>query len=649
MAHGIRVVAPGERDNYTEFFRGLIGRDNVFASFEKAKKPQSRVRDGEDRPDILRRLPAGISAETTVVRCEIWGCARPRCIIQFQVDEETLNYLQNGKPLRWRPIKAVKAVYGNPPFLPTSFFTGVNAEKMGWILGCGDKHKDKAVASSVSWDSDWDKCFGQELQGDEMVSLSFKSQEPIIVGLRQWSRYANAAIDEDGAVLDSSDPLNVKNLASLEVFKEPPFPGCRIDQLGNILSGKKKVEARTTDFEELGDFVGYLAVKVGACRKKAGEFWGWPPGKTTLRTATGQPLLDDEADLTCSSLVLAFRAPWFVTATMRLPGDGGVALSAEGLGKLATGKDCAERKLTLEVDIPSLNGSATLSALKRALVRRVALPMEAFLTYPVPKPPPPPVPSAPAAGGYADEEAKGTKKKKKKKKEDEGPPPGPDPNKELANTVDLDALDVSELRLELREDVVRLLVELRNRDELWYAARTAKRDDPLAYLEPWKKDVGFTLARQMYTKPCLTHDSVVVLQFDWSQDNPLKWRAGLRGPFGSAYEGGVFWLDVTLPVGWPQSSPRCRFMTPVYHCNICEDGTVPEGALGLLETEWKPTSTVFCYLAAVFALLGGPVVVEGDSAAAARADLAAQFLADPAAYHDAARRWTRQHASAQPP
>ena len=67
------------------------------------------------------------------------------------------------------------------------------------------------------------------------------------------------------------------------------------------------------------------------------------------------------------------------------------------------------------------------------------------------------------------------------------------------------------------------------------------------------------------------------------EDSIFKWEANIRGPENTAYEGGVFHMEITFPEDYPCSPPSIRLCTEVPHPNVfghtlCLDMLQPRAA-----------------------------------------------------------------------
>ncbi len=57
------------------------------------------------------------------------------------------------------------------------------------------------------------------------------------------------------------------------------------------------------------------------------------------------------------------------------------------------------------------------------------------------------------------------------------------------------------------------------------------------------------------------------------------------GPSGTPYEGGVFQVDILIPVNYPFEPPKMRFDTKVWHPNVSsQNGAI---CLDILKNEWS--------------------------------------------------------------
>ena len=64
-----------------------------------------------------------------------------------------------------------------------------------------------------------------------------------------------------------------------------------------------------------------------------------------------------------------------------------------------------------------------------------------------------------------------------------------------------------------------------------------------------------------------------------------RWVCYVTGPDDSAYEGITYQVNFYFPTEYPFSPPIVRFVTPIFHPNICSDGSVK---ITGLEDLWTP-------------------------------------------------------------
>eukprot|EP00435_Cladocopium_sp_Y103_P061414 s466_g23.t1 len=61
------------------------------------------------------------------------------------------------------------------------------------------------------------------------------------------------------------------------------------------------------------------------------------------------------------------------------------------------------------------------------------------------------------------------------------------------------------------------------------------------------------------------------------------------GPPDSAYQGGVFFLNINFPSDYPFKPPKVHFTTKIYHCNVNSNGAI---CLDILKDQWSPALTI---------------------------------------------------------
>jgi ubiquitin-conjugating enzyme E2 D/E len=119
-------------------------------------------------------------------------------------------------------------------------------------------------------------------------------------------------------------------------------------------------------------------------------------------------------------------------------------------------------------------------------------------------------------------------------------------------------------------------------------------------------------------------------------DDLFKWRATIMGPPDSAYDGGVFFLDITFPQDYPFKPPKVKFNTKIYHCNVNDKGGI---CLDILKDNWSPALTVSKVLLSICSLLTDP---NPDDPLVP--DIAKLYKTNRKQHNKIAAEWTRKYA-----
>tara|TARA_Y100001980_G_C14405098_1_gene200273 strand:- start:102 stop:554 length:453 start_codon:yes stop_codon:yes gene_type:complete len=122
-------------------------------------------------------------------------------------------------------------------------------------------------------------------------------------------------------------------------------------------------------------------------------------------------------------------------------------------------------------------------------------------------------------------------------------------------------------------------------------------------------------------------------------NNFYIWQATIVGPIGSIYEGGIFHLDIEFPQDYPFKSPKVKFITPIYHCNISSNGNI---CLDILKDQWSPALTISKILLSICSLMDDPN--PNDPLVA---DIANLYLKNREKFNYNAREYTLKYASGE--
>ncbi|XP_042227826.1 uncharacterized protein LOC121870120 isoform X2 [Homarus americanus] len=83
----------------------------------------------------------------------------------------------------------------------------------------------------------------------------------------------------------------------------------------------------------------------------------------------------------------------------------------------------------------------------------------------------------------------------------------------------------------------------------------------------------------------------------------LHWQASIRGPGGSPYEGGTFFLYIQIPHSYPLCPPIVRFITKIFHPNVSRHGDI---GIDSIQHNWSLALTISKVLISIQSLLTDP-------------------------------------------
>lgn len=107
------------------------------------------------------------------------------------------------------------------------------------------------------------------------------------------------------------------------------------------------------------------------------------------------------------------------------------------------------------------------------------------------------------------------------------------------------------------------------------------------------------------------------------------WRAYLRGPVDTPYEGCTFALDIMINMDYPFKPPTVMFVNRCWHPNIGVNGHV---CVDILQKSWAPSLSIYHVLQSVQSMLDDPDPTSPLNAEAANMWIRATRSGDKTAY-----------------
>ena len=88
-----------------------------------------------------------------------------------------------------------------------------------------------------------------------------------------------------------------------------------------------------------------------------------------------------------------------------------------------------------------------------------------------------------------------------------------------------------------------------------------------------------------------------------SSENKFNLISAIKGPIGTPYEGGIFYLSIKLTDNYPFKPPKVHIITKIYHPNVNPLGLV---SLSILCEDWFPNKTISNVITTILQLLEKP-------------------------------------------
>ena len=123
---------------------------------------------------------------------------------------------------------------------------------------------------------------------------------------------------------------------------------------------------------------------------------------------------------------------------------------------------------------------------------------------------------------------------------------------------------------------------------------------------------------------------------DTSKIDLFHWTGIIAGPEGTAYEGGVWFVEITFPQDYPFKAPKTRLTTKIYHCNYNDKGG---HCLDIDKDNWSPALTLRKIMLALSSMFSDP-----NPNDPLRPSIARLYKTNRVEHDRIAREWTAKYA-----
>ena len=120
-------------------------------------------------------------------------------------------------------------------------------------------------------------------------------------------------------------------------------------------------------------------------------------------------------------------------------------------------------------------------------------------------------------------------------------------------------------------------------------------------------------------------------------NNLHHWKSTIIGPKNTPYEGGIFNIDIDIPIDYPFKPPKVIFVTKIYHPNISASGSI---CIDILKDKWSPALNITQVLLSITSLLSDP-----NPADPLEPEIAKEFIENKENYNNNVKSWVQIYAS----